>query len=101
MANLNLNISSLGGNCFTTLFILIRRFTSIHEEVNPYAKYSSSVAKGEWKTVSGTFTLSSNHKEVVFYLEGPPPEVNLLVRSVTVTRAAPNIPKVKIKLNIV
>uniref|UniRef100_A0A7N0UMP0 GH10 domain-containing protein n=2 Tax=Kalanchoe fedtschenkoi TaxID=63787 RepID=A0A7N0UMP0_KALFE len=48
-----------------------------------------SVSKGRWGKLDGTFTLSSVPDRVVFYLEGPPPGVDLLVQHVIISRPCP------------
>ncbi|KAK8580486.1 hypothetical protein V6N12_070755 [Hibiscus sabdariffa] len=45
----------------------------------------TSVSKGKWEMVEGTFTLSTVPKRVIFYLEGPPPSVELLIDSVVIS----------------
>ncbi|XP_059634332.1 endo-1,4-beta-xylanase 1-like [Cornus florida] len=49
-----------------------------------------SVSKEGWETLEGTFSLSSMHNRVVFYLEGPSPGVNLLIKSVVISCASPS-----------
>ncbi|CAH9128661.1 unnamed protein product [Cuscuta epithymum] len=44
-----------------------------------------SVSKDCWEKLEGTFSLSSKPDRVVFYLEGPLPGVDLLIKSVVVT----------------
>lgn len=43
------------------------------------------VSKGRWETLKGTFTLSSMPDRAVFYLEGPSPGVELLIKSVVIS----------------
>ncbi|XP_017698435.2 endo-1,4-beta-xylanase 1-like isoform X3 [Phoenix dactylifera] len=43
------------------------------------------VAKDRWEKLEGSFSLTSMPKHAVFYLEGPPPGVDLLIDSVTVS----------------
>ncbi|XP_039049795.1 endo-1,4-beta-xylanase 1-like isoform X2 [Hibiscus syriacus] len=45
----------------------------------------TSVSKGKWEMVEGTFSLSTVPKRVIFYLEGPPPGVELLIDSVVIS----------------
>lgn len=40
--------------------------------------------------LEGTFSLSTMPERVVFYLEGPAPGVDLLIRSVEINRSSPN-----------
>ncbi|CDY53833.1 BnaA09g57250D [Brassica napus] len=42
------------------------------------------VSNDVWKTLEGTFALSGRPDRVVFFLEGPPPGVDLLIKSVTI-----------------
>ncbi|XP_059634092.1 endo-1,4-beta-xylanase 1-like [Cornus florida] len=49
-----------------------------------------SVSKEGWETLEGTFSMSSMPNRVVFYLEGPSPGVDLLVKSVVVSCASPS-----------
>ncbi|KAK8692445.1 hypothetical protein V6N13_075904 [Hibiscus sabdariffa] len=44
----------------------------------------TSTSKGKWETVEGTFSLSCVPKQIIFYLEGPPPGVELLIDSVMI-----------------
>uniref|UniRef100_A0A1J3DLZ9 Endo-1,4-beta-xylanase A n=1 Tax=Noccaea caerulescens TaxID=107243 RepID=A0A1J3DLZ9_NOCCA len=41
-------------------------------------------SKDVWKTLEGTFVLSGKADRVVFFLEGPPPGIDLLIKSVTI-----------------
>ncbi|KAA8528423.1 hypothetical protein F0562_035778 [Nyssa sinensis] len=50
----------------------------------------TSVSKEQWEKLEGTFSLSSMPVQVVFYLEGPSPGVDLLISSVVVSCASPN-----------
>lgn len=43
-----------------------------------------SVKKDVWEKLEGSFTLTSLPTRVVFYLEGPPPGMDILIDSVTV-----------------
>ncbi|GMH03218.1 hypothetical protein Nepgr_005057 [Nepenthes gracilis] len=43
------------------------------------------VSKDQWETLKGTFTLSTLSNRVVFYLEGPSPGVDLLIKSVVIS----------------
>ncbi|WOK97820.1 hypothetical protein Cni_G06528 [Canna indica] len=43
------------------------------------------VSKERWEKLEGTFSLASIPKRVIFYLEGPPPGVDLLIDSVIVS----------------
>jgi hypothetical protein len=42
-------------------------------------------SKEKWNKLEGSFSLTSMPKHVVFYLEGPPAGVNLIIDSVTIT----------------
>ncbi|KAL0732577.1 hypothetical protein Bca4012_008786 [Brassica carinata] len=42
------------------------------------------VSNDVWKTLEGAFVLSGRPDRVVFFLEGPPPGVDLLIKSVTI-----------------
>ncbi|PNY02054.1 endo-1,4-beta-xylanase A-like protein [Trifolium pratense] len=42
----------------------------------------TSVIKGSWEKLEGTFSLSTIPKRVVFYLEGPAPGVDLFIKSI-------------------
>lgn len=57
-------------------------------EENAYTVYHyfcrTSVIKGSWKKLEGTFSLSAMPDRVIFYLEGPAPGVDLLIRSVEI-----------------
>ncbi|MBA0565999.1 hypothetical protein Golob_010851, partial [Gossypium lobatum] len=46
----------------------------------------TSVSKGKWEMVEGTFSLPTVPNQVIFYLEGPPPGVELLIDSVVIRR---------------
>ena len=41
--------------------------------------------KEKWEKLEGTFSLSTMPDRVVFYLEGPPPGIDLLIQSVEIT----------------
>ncbi|CAA7031091.1 unnamed protein product [Microthlaspi erraticum] len=41
-------------------------------------------SKDVWKTLEGSFVLSGRADRVVFFLEGPPPGIDLLIKSVTI-----------------
>ncbi|KAI4321485.1 hypothetical protein MLD38_034857 [Melastoma candidum] len=43
-----------------------------------------SVTKDKWEKVEGTFSLASMPNRVVFYLEGPSPGIDLLIKSVEI-----------------
>ncbi|XP_009786647.1 endo-1,4-beta-xylanase 1-like [Nicotiana sylvestris] len=43
-----------------------------------------SVSNDGWGMLEGSFSLSTMPKEVIFYLEGPPPRARLLVKSVVI-----------------
>ncbi|XVE70260.1 hypothetical protein DITRI_Ditri10aG0058100 [Diplodiscus trichospermus] len=45
----------------------------------------TSVSKERWETVEGTFSISTMPERLVFYLEGPPPGVELLIDSVVIS----------------
>jgi hypothetical protein len=42
-------------------------------------------SKDKWVKLEGSFSLSNMPKHVVFYLEGPPAGVDLIIDSVTIT----------------
>ncbi|KAG4200468.1 hypothetical protein ERO13_A05G213200v2 [Gossypium hirsutum] len=44
----------------------------------------TSVSKGKWEMVEGIFSLPTVPNQVIFYLEGPPPGVELLIDSVVI-----------------
>ncbi|KAK4483259.1 hypothetical protein RD792_010444 [Penstemon davidsonii] len=48
---------------------------------------SASASRERWEKVEGTFTLSTVPRRVIFYLEGPSPCVDLLIRSAVVSSA--------------
>ncbi|KAG6608395.1 Endo-1,4-beta-xylanase 1, partial [Cucurbita argyrosperma subsp. sororia] len=50
----------------------------------------TSVSKEKWEKLEGTFSLPTMPDRVVFYLEGPSPGIDLLIRSVEITCAGPN-----------
>ena len=43
------------------------------------------MSKEKWETLEGTFKLSTMPDRVVFYLEGPQPGVDLLIKSVVIS----------------
>lgn len=43
------------------------------------------VAKDSWEKLEGSFSLTSMPKRAVIFLEGPPPGVDMLIDSVTVS----------------
>lgn len=45
----------------------------------------TSVSKGRWEKLEGTFLLSDKPDQVVLYFEGPSPGVDLLIKSVSVS----------------
>ncbi|KAK7377020.1 hypothetical protein VNO80_02440 [Phaseolus coccineus] len=49
----------------------------------------TSVNKDSWQKLEGTFSLSTMPDRVVFYLEGPAPGVDLLIRSVEINCSTP------------
>ena len=46
---------------------------------------STSITKEKWGHLDGTFSLSTIPKRVIFYLEGPSPGIDLLIKSVAIT----------------
>ncbi|XP_056173095.1 endo-1,4-beta-xylanase 1-like isoform X3 [Syzygium oleosum] len=50
----------------------------------------TSVSKERWGKVEGSFSLSSVPNRVVFYLEGPSPGIDLLIKSVVITCPSAN-----------
>lgn len=49
------------------------------------------VSTEKWECLEGTFTLSKMPDRVVFYLEGPPPGVDLLIKSVVISCSSPTV----------
>ncbi|KAI9200328.1 hypothetical protein LWI28_006103 [Acer negundo] len=49
----------------------------------------TSASKERWEKLEGTFTLSAIPNRVVFYLEGPAPGIDILIRSVVITCSSP------------
>lgn len=49
----------------------------------------TSASKETWETLEGTFSLSTMPQRVIFYLEGPSPGVDLLIKSVVITCMSP------------
>ncbi|CAI9116036.1 OLC1v1017080C2 [Oldenlandia corymbosa var. corymbosa] len=49
-----------------------------------------SVSEKCWEMLEGTFSLSNMPERVVFYLEGPSPGVELLIKSVVISCCGPN-----------
>ncbi|XP_020222651.1 endo-1,4-beta-xylanase 1 isoform X3 [Cajanus cajan] len=50
----------------------------------------TSVNKDSWEKLEGTFSLSTMPDRVIFYLEGPAPGVDLLIRSVEINCSSSN-----------
>lgn len=50
----------------------------------------TSVTKEKWEKLEGAFSLPNMPDRVVFYLEGPSPGVDLLIKSVGITCSSPN-----------
>lgn len=50
----------------------------------------TSVSKGQWGKLEGTFSLSALPDRVVFYLEGPSPGVDLLIESAVINCSSPS-----------
>lgn len=48
-----------------------------------------SVSNGRWETLDGKFSLSTMPDRVVFYLEGPSPGVDILIKSVVISSSSP------------
>lgn len=48
----------------------------------------TSILKGQWTKLEGSFSLETLPDRVAFYLEGPPPGVDLLIESVIVSRSS-------------
>nr|GMD91356.1 endo-1,4-beta-xylanase A-like [Ipomoea batatas] len=48
-----------------------------------------SVSLNSWETLEGTFSLSAKPDRVVFYLEGPSPGVEILIKSVIISCSSP------------
>ncbi|KAH0683853.1 hypothetical protein KY289_021605 [Solanum tuberosum] len=46
------------------------------------------VSKESWEMLEGSFSLSTVPNEVIFYLEGPPPGTQLLIKSVVILRSS-------------
>lgn len=56
------------------------------DESTHYSSVGSVLAsKGKWEQLEGSFSLTNMPKCVVFYLEGPPAGVDLIIDSVTIT----------------
>ncbi|CAI0464237.1 unnamed protein product [Linum tenue] len=53
----------------------------------------TSTSKGKWNKLEGTFSLSTIPDRVFFYLEGPSPGVNLLIKSVVICNPDCSKPK--------
>jgi hypothetical protein len=51
-------------------------------------------SKEKWNKLEGSFSLTNMPKNVVFYLEGPPAGVDLVIDSVTVACSRHKQPKV-------
>ncbi|KAA8538249.1 hypothetical protein F0562_027928 [Nyssa sinensis] len=49
----------------------------------------TSVSKEQWEKLEGKFSLSSMPSKIIFYLEGPSPGVDLLIKSVVVSCVSP------------
>lgn len=52
-------------------------------------KCRTSASKETWETFEGTFSLSTMPQRVIFYLEGPSPGLDLLIKSVVITCVSP------------
>lgn len=52
--------------------------------------HRTSVSKEKWEKFEGTFSLSTMPDRAVFYFEGPPPEIDLLVKSVAIVCSCPS-----------
>lgn len=55
-----------------------------------FTMYRTSVSKEKWEKFEGTFSLSTMPDRVVFYFEGPPPDIDLLIKSVVITCSFPS-----------
>ncbi|GAB2228305.1 hypothetical protein Drorol1_Dr00010137 [Drosera rotundifolia] len=52
-----------------------------------------SATMEKWQTLEGTFTLATLPERVVFYLEGPPPGVDLFIKSVVISCSSLSMPR--------
>ncbi|KAG7943426.1 hypothetical protein I3843_15G038100 [Carya illinoinensis] len=50
----------------------------------------TSVSNEKWEKFEGTFSLSTMPDRVVFYFEGPPPEIDLLIKPVVIVCSSPS-----------
>ncbi|XP_057423507.1 endo-1,4-beta-xylanase 1-like isoform X1 [Lotus japonicus] len=50
----------------------------------------TSAMKGSWEKLEGKFSLSTMPDRAIFYLEGPAPGVDILIRSVEINCSSPN-----------
>jgi hypothetical protein len=84
--------------------------TAIHSiSFPPYGKrnkvlttfmtYRTSVSKERWGKLEGTFSLPTMPDRVVFYLEGPSPGIDLLIKSALITCSNPSENEVIILFN--
>ncbi|CAA0830209.1 glycosyl hydrolase family 10 protein / carbohydrate-binding domain-containing protein [Striga hermonthica] len=48
----------------------------------------TSASMGRWDKIEGTFCLSTVPKRVIFYVEGPSPGIDLLIRSVVISNTS-------------
>lgn len=52
--------------------------------------YRTSAMRGSWEKLEGKFSLSTMPDRAIFYLEGPAPGVDILIRSVEINCSSPN-----------
>lgn len=57
----------------------------------------TSASKESWANLEGTFSLSTLPQRVIFYLEGPSPGVDILIKSVVITCTSPKETEVIIR----
>ncbi|KAL2317882.1 hypothetical protein Fmac_031758 [Flemingia macrophylla] len=81
-------VSGLSQGCSDVLATLKLEY---HDSATSYLFIGrTSVNKDRWEKLEGTFSLSTMPDRVVFYLEGPSPGVDLLIRSVEINCSSPN-----------
>jgi hypothetical protein len=61
--------------------------------------YRTSVSKERWGKLEGNFSLPTMPDRVVFYLEGPSPGIDLLIKSALITCSKPSEYEVIIHFN--
>ena len=71
-------------------FLALKKLRKMPFTCLPLFFYRTSVNKDSWEKLEGTFSLSTMPHRVIFYLEGPAPGVDLLIRSVEINCSTPN-----------